>query len=49
MAQIEEEKKRLGLKFDFATSRVPQKNVMGLLVPNLDTPFSRSQVTKTVL
>ena len=42
------EKKKLGLKFDFTSSRVSPKKVWGLLVPVLDTPFFRSRVTKTV-
>ena len=42
------EENRLGLKFDFTSSRVSPKKVWGFLVPVLDTPFFRSQVTKMV-
>ena len=37
-----------GLKFDFTSSRVAENSFGGLLIPVLDSPFFRSQVTKTV-
>ena len=41
MAKSEEN--GLGLKFNFTSSWVSQKFVGGPLVPDIDTPYSRSQ------